>query len=68
MLTAGGSFDYLGTNQLLSTLEKDEDLLQNIKFTLCLDSLSSSDLMYMHTARFSKQPAAKKIFQVLRWP
>ena len=54
LLSSGGSLNYQGSNHFINNL--DSNTIENIHFTLCLDSLGQSDdEINLHLSRFPKQ-------------
>ena len=60
-MTGAGNANFEGTRHWLSTTESK---LEGIEFALCLDTLGSSENLYLHISRLgSKDPNAEHIYK-----
>ena len=67
VLSGGGKFNYFGTKGLLEEQLEESPLLPTADYTLCLDSLLSSDDtggLYLHVSKPPKQ--GSKAFDIVQ--
>lgn len=65
VLTSSGNLNFEGTQNLINSL--DTNILENLQYVLCLDSLSGKDEeLYLHVSRFPKEAEdnAQRLYKI----
>lgn len=63
LISSGAKLDFEGTHQWLDMALTDE-IRNSIEYTICLDSLSNTNDLFLHVSRPKKDPKAQKLYDI----